>query len=101
MGRPRDPQLDRSILAATRELLAETGYQKATITAIARRAGVGTAAIYRRWATMEAIVEDAIFGRRDAELPAATGALRETCWRGRGCSSTGPRNRPPVRRSRI
>ncbi len=75
-GRPRDPEVDRSILEATRELLTESGYQKTTISAISRRARVGTAAIYRRWATRESIVEDAIFGMQDVELPTATGDLR-------------------------
>ncbi|WP_368077025.1 TetR/AcrR family transcriptional regulator [Rhodococcus sp. W8901] len=77
VGRPRDPQVDRSILAATREVLVENGYQKTTITAIARRAKVGTSAIYRRWATKESIVEDAVFGGPDASLPAATASLRD------------------------
>ncbi|MFC7451179.1 TetR/AcrR family transcriptional regulator [Rhodococcus daqingensis] len=81
VGRPRDPELDRSILAAARELLVEVGYQKATITAIARRAEVGTAAIYRRWATRESIIEDAVFGMGDAALPQATGDLREDLLR--------------------
>lgn len=76
VGRPRDPQVDQAILAATRELLVECGYQKTTITAIARRAKLGTAAIYRRWATRESIIEDAIFGMQDVALPEATDDLR-------------------------
>lgn len=81
-GRPRDPHVDRSILNAARELLVEIGYQKTTITAIARRAGLGTAAIYRRWGTKESIVEDAVFSIADASLPAATADLRMdlTTW---------------------
>lgn len=77
MGRPRDPQVDLAILTATRELLVEEGYQKTTITAIARRAKLGTAAIYRRWATRESIIEDAVFGMQDAALPATTSNLRD------------------------
>jgi len=76
-GRPRDPQKDADILAATRELLAEVGYQQTTIAAIARRAGVGAPTIYRRWPAREAIVEDAVFGHvQPAPLPVATGDLR-------------------------
>jgi AcrR family transcriptional regulator len=75
VGRPRDPQVDEAILAATRELLVEVGYQKTTITAIARRAKLGTAAIYRRWATRETIIEDAIFAMEDDALPEATDDL--------------------------
>lgn len=77
VGRPRDPQVDLAILAATRELLAEDGYQKTTITAIARRANLGTAAIYRRWATRESIIEDAVFGMQDYALPVTTSNLRD------------------------
>ncbi|MDF2895462.1 MAG: TetR family transcriptional regulator [Rhodococcus erythropolis] len=77
VGRPRDPQVDDAILTAARELLAEQGYQKTTITAIARRAQLGTAAIYRRWATKESIIEDAVFGMQDAALPVTTSNLRE------------------------
>lgn len=76
VGRPRDPNVDRSILSATRELLVESGYAKTTITAIARRAGVGTSAIYRRWSTKESIIEDAVFSLQEAALPAATDSLR-------------------------
>lgn len=76
VGRPRDPQVDLAVLAATRELLVELGYQKTTITAIARRANLGTAAIYRRWATRESIIEEAVFGMQNGALPATTSNLR-------------------------
>ncbi|EME23925.1 TetR family transcriptional regulator [Rhodococcus triatomae BKS 15-14] len=78
-GRPRDPQVDRAVLAATVALLVESGYQKTTIQAIARRAQVSAPAIYRRWATREMIIEDAIFGLQEGQspaLPPSTGDLR-------------------------
>lgn len=77
-GRPRDPQVDRSVLEATIALLVESGYQKTTIQAIARRAKVSAPAIYRRWATREMIIEDAIFGLQpgDVPLPPDTDDLR-------------------------
>jgi AcrR family transcriptional regulator len=76
-GRPRDPQIDLAVLQATRELLVEDGYQATTIVAIARRAGVGAPAIYRRWARREALIEDAAFGQVEpAAIPKATGDLR-------------------------
>nr|WP_169310551.1 TetR/AcrR family transcriptional regulator [Rhodococcus oryzae] len=77
-GRPRDPQVDRSVLDATIALLVESGYQKTTIQAIARRAKVSAPAIYRRWATREMIIEDAIFGLEsmgDVPLPPSTDDL--------------------------
>lgn len=77
VGRPRDRNLDASILTAAWELLTEVGYQKTTITAIARRAGVGTPAIYRRWSTKESIIEDAVFGTSDSTLPTISDNLHD------------------------
>lgn len=81
-GRPRDIQIDRAVLDATRALLAEVGYQDVTIAAVARRAGVGTAPIYRRWPGKEALIEDAVFGSENLWLPAKTDDLHAdlTAW---------------------
>jgi len=59
-GRPRDPDLDRAILAATRELLAEEGFARLSIEGVAQRAGVGKPTIYRRWSSKVALVLEAI-----------------------------------------
>lgn len=76
-GRPRDPQKDEDALAAARELLADVGYQGTTISAVARRSGVGAPAIYRRWPNREALIEDAVFGHaHPAPLPPQTDDLR-------------------------
>jgi AcrR family transcriptional regulator len=48
-GRPRDPSRDAAILEATLDLLAEVGYERVSIDAIASRAGVSKPTIYRRW----------------------------------------------------
>lgn len=48
-GRPRDARIDEAVLRATRELIAEQGFSATTIQGVARRAGVGAPAIYRRW----------------------------------------------------
>lgn len=65
------------MIAATRQLLAEVGYQRTTIAAVARRAGVGPPTIYRRWPRREALIEDAVFGHaHPAPLPAPTADLR-------------------------
>lgn len=55
-GRPRDPHLDEAILAATVELLCEQGFAGTTVEAVAERAGVGKATIYRRWANREELL---------------------------------------------
>jgi AcrR family transcriptional regulator len=76
-GRPRDPEKDVAVLEAARELLVAEGYQGTTVVAIARRAGVGAPTIYRRWATKEALIEDAAFAHpHPAPLPSPTGDLR-------------------------
>lgn len=60
-GRPRDEAIDERVIVATLELLAEEGFAATTMTAVARRAGVGTAALYRRWSSRTELVENAVF----------------------------------------
>ncbi|MGI9120177.1 MAG: TetR/AcrR family transcriptional regulator [Acidimicrobiales bacterium] len=52
-GRPRDSELDAVILKAAIELLCQEGFAGTTVEAVAERAGVGKATIYRRWPTRE------------------------------------------------
>ena len=59
-GRPRRANARPAIIEATLELLAERGFQAATLEAIAARAGVGKNTIYRRWCSKEELVADAI-----------------------------------------
>ncbi|AQA20941.1 bacterial regulatory, tetR family protein [Rhodococcus sp. MTM3W5.2] len=75
-GRPRDLSKDEATLVATRRLLAEVGYQQTTVAAIARMAGVNTPAIYRRWPTREALIEEAVHGTGGHPLPEESGDLR-------------------------
>ena len=56
VGRARNPDLDDAIASATRALLEERGLAALTIEAIARRAGVGRATIYRRWPNLDALL---------------------------------------------
>jgi len=59
-GRPRSAQAHKAILDATLELLAEEGFQGLSIEEVAARAGVGKTTIYRRWASKDELVIDAI-----------------------------------------
>jgi AcrR family transcriptional regulator len=59
-GRPRDSSIGTRALAATRELLAEQGFEAATVQAIAARAGIHASAIYRRWPSRIELIEAAL-----------------------------------------
>jgi AcrR family transcriptional regulator len=59
-GRPRDAGADEAILTATVELLADGGIAGLSMDLVAKRAGVGKATIYRRWASKEELVLDAL-----------------------------------------
>jgi AcrR family transcriptional regulator len=52
-GRPRSESADRAILEAARELLSERRPREVSMEAIAERAGVGKATLYRRWRSRE------------------------------------------------
>jgi AcrR family transcriptional regulator len=65
VGRPRDPRLDATVLAATRRLLRKVGYARLTIGAIARDAGIHPPAIYRRWRSKAEIVHEAVYPEGD------------------------------------
>lgn len=47
-GRPRDPQVDRAIIDAAVELLGDGGVEALSVDAVASRAGVSRASVYRR-----------------------------------------------------
>ncbi|GAA3689171.1 TetR/AcrR family transcriptional regulator [Streptomyces iranensis] len=57
--------------------LAEAGYARLSMEAVARRAGVGKAALYRRWPSKQAMITELIRGKVTDTLPhtPATGAL--------------------------
>ena len=59
-GRPRRAEADRAILDATLELLALNGLEGLSVDAVAARAGVGKATIYRRWPSRGEMVAAAL-----------------------------------------
>ncbi len=77
-GRPRDPQRRRAILDAAMALIAEVGYDRMTVDAIAARSGVSKPTLYRRWPHGKPqLVADAIRERHPEKGAAPdTGSLR-------------------------
>lgn len=73
VGRPRDPHIDAAVLAATLDVLAESGYGGLTLEEVARRAGTSRPAIYRRWPGRVPLALDAIATRLDVPTPPDTG----------------------------
>jgi AcrR family transcriptional regulator len=59
-GRPRSERADRAILEAALELFTEAGTAGVCMEAVAARAGVGKATIYRRWPGKEDLLLDAL-----------------------------------------
>lgn len=66
-----------AITAAAFAELAEAGYGRMSMEAVARRAGVGKAALYRRWPSKQAMVAELIRDKVAGALPPVpdTGAL--------------------------
>ncbi|GEL24247.1 TetR family transcriptional regulator [Pseudonocardia sulfidoxydans NBRC 16205] len=80
-GRPRDPRVDRAIRDAATQIYAEEGWAGFQFDAIAKRAGVGKSAVYRRWATREDLVIEAIRGMDTAAVVGDAATLREALTR--------------------
>ena len=60
VGRPRDQNADKAILAATFKHLIQHGYARMSIEGIAAEAGVGKTTIYRRFANKQELAAAAI-----------------------------------------
>jgi AcrR family transcriptional regulator len=73
-GRPRSEKARLAILQAAAELLLDRGLSAVSMDAVAERAGVSKATIYRWWPTKETLALDALFN----EWAAATPAIRDT-----------------------
>ena len=77
-GRPRSERAHRAILRAANELLESEGFAAVTVEAIAARAGVSKATIYRWWPNRAAVVMDGFLSIVSSEVPFShTGRARE------------------------
>lgn len=59
------------------EVFLERGYLAASLSEVARRAGVGTPAIYRRWPTKAALAIDVVVREQREEPIPDTGSIRD------------------------
>jgi AcrR family transcriptional regulator len=59
-GRPRSAEAHAGILDAAIALTREVGFDALAMDAIAARAGVGKATVYRRWKSKEALIAEAL-----------------------------------------
>ena len=73
-GRPRSERARKAILGAAAELLLARGLSEVSMDAVAERAGVSKATIYRWWPTKETLALDALY----TEWAAAPSQTRDT-----------------------
>jgi AcrR family transcriptional regulator len=77
-GRPRDSKREDAIAAAAISMIQEVGYERCTIEAIALKAGVSKATIYRRWNNKQEVIANAISHHAFSQTPCIdTGNLRD------------------------
>src|SRR3984893_16816272 len=92
MARTLDRSVDDAIAAAALALLAEHGFARTTIEAVARAAGVGKPAIYRRFSDKASLVAHVISRQLPVLEPPDLGDARAELWRAveQGLPADGP-----------
>lgn len=77
-GRPRDERIDDEITTAALDVLADDGFDRFSVEAVASRCGVAKTTVYRRFPTRDGLVAGAL-GRLNDDLAAraADGPWRE------------------------
>lgn len=76
-GRSLDSSRDLALREAALALLAEVGYDRLTMDAVAARAGAGKTTIYRRWRDKAELVVDALNSLKGTPEVPDTGSLRQ------------------------
>src|ERR1700761_501182 len=75
-GRPRSAHVEQAVLDAALEMLVSEGVGGITMEALAARAGVGKATLYRRWKSKSAVLVDAIMQVTEPATLTSTDDLR-------------------------
>jgi AcrR family transcriptional regulator len=76
-GRPRSAMAHEAILNAAVALFIEQGFEGMSVEAIAAKAGVGKATIYRRWRSKEDLVIEAVAQIFAEPVTPDTGSVRD------------------------
>lgn len=77
LSRPRvEGDREQQILDATLDVLADVGYDRLTMDAVATRARASKATLYRRWNDKASLVIDALLSHKDTPAVPDTGSLR-------------------------
>ena len=76
-GRRRDPSLEPRVVAAALAVYAEAGWSGFSFDAVARRAGVGKAPLYLRWASKEDLLLAAFGAHTTAITITESGNVRD------------------------
>ena len=76
-ARPRvEGDREQEILDAALTVLAETGYDRLTMDAVATEAKASKATLYRRWSSKPQLVVDAVCSQKERPVVPDTGSLR-------------------------
>src|SRR6266478_4410658 len=76
-GRPRDPNIEDRVFDAALALYGDQGWPGFNFDAVAKRAGVGKDALYRRWDSREILLREALDERWEWLRAIDEGSLRE------------------------
>ena len=75
-GRPRNPSIDREVVAAVLGTLRDGGYAAVTLDGIARKVERARTSLYRRWPSKRHLVAYTVLSEMGASPAADTGTLR-------------------------
>ncbi|MBS43786.1 MAG: TetR family transcriptional regulator [Nocardioides sp.] len=76
-SRPRvEGEREQEIFTATLDVLADVGYDRLTMDAVAKRASASKATLYRRWSSKPALVIEAVLSQKGPREVPDTGTLR-------------------------
>jgi AcrR family transcriptional regulator len=75
-GRPRDPGIDREVVAAILSTLRDGGYSAVTLDGIARKIKRARTSLYRRWPSKRHLVAYTVLSEMGASPASDTGTLR-------------------------